>query len=678
MPNPVFLRYVNNVLYLDGHDVFTTRLNQGKMESKNAFGWLFGSLQKLYYRVRYSPQQFETIRNNKFRELFRENAGLLNPGPAVPAPQGLDVRLHPVHLTRLARVADVTKKFRDIFPFDNYQDGLVNWINSDMDQQPAYVRQFIQDYVDSGLTGFEIDHFKDADLSALRYENPEKMALLIRCMDLKEKIDRFNVAFTKNFDRFSPYMVQEPTIDPVTNRYPCHLNEDKFKDAQGNLVNHELKTEVENFLLVFNDLPHPLFVRVLEIAQAAKNDDFIASLPSKRADFERLCARRNPPVPETVLVLDEEREVRPTKEQFKIACDLGNEVFRGLPALDSPNSRAFFARYIQRILVDDAVFRTLKWPVDDHQFAIQGLSEIESERDNVGEECFLDWFFTYVNPAKLDNSFKGNAVQRNQVQLSTSVGQFFKDITRSQDQRFKVGEELFPVYTSDGFTTFLKAFRNNFIEKYRNPPDYLRAGHYLKAFENRLGGRLEENVVRTLIEKGVEGVPLAQPFAQLLMSNLTVSSNEEANRLWRAYLLHMICFCQQTTAFPLAERLNAANSDPSLKLQQAFQTVIGPQDATFKVIFEFDKGAFAVKTRTAYSGVRDQLVPQLHLQGNPDVRSDRWLPVVWMTTELRCPNFMALVDDKNAPNSSIKFFTNPKVSPYMADHLDALIEGLSA
>lgn len=639
-------------------ELLSLTFKDGRIREKTGMGYLFSKITKTYYRVydwTFGGNSFKAAQKEQFLNLLQRAQNFYETSRVPPNKEFKEFEfknLDPLILTRFHKIASrISEQMKT-----SIIKGTSDWISRDIPQMPSPLLECLVKVFSSGIR-LDLLAKTANDISnpaTFQCRDRKQLITIAQTMDLypaiKETVDKFD----KTYYQFQRYV--EKDADGKLKL----LKEYDPREPGALYLSPEEQDQVDTYIQAYNQ-PYLNDMRnIVKVAEFfSKNPDLACrGIPE---DYQRRFNEENNSLE---IPLNQDGRLVPTKDQLKSAFQIGYDLFKGCPKLNTSASRAFFARMIQYVMSGDRIGYVLK-PVDSICFTCKELEKGESfpieEHGN-----FPLWSILKGNP----NAISG---------IHKRLKQFLIDLNRKQTFVYQVGNIAYPIGANP---ETLEAFVTAYHREFEN---YLQANlPAFVAFVAKFKEKLEkEGVSLGDLERLSDLLKEANPndytpeiqavFERLRPLNIPQLNEKEGTALWRYALLILMLTAESnvTGISPYDINQNLMDNNIAVRLNVALKGIPISN-------YEKSERTISVKPGTMlYRAVEGPSVPSnqlpLAVTRHPDAPSQEIVPLAWVYHSLEVPEMYRIASEKHATLHNISKIA---VSPYTLEILDDLVAAL--
>lgn len=670
--NPLFTQYGSNLLKADSAgnkgDIFSVEFSAGEIKKKRGLSWLGSQLSKLRYLGR--PEARVSAEKTYYLSLLRENWNFLNNAESQAKPEYQAKILTPLEQKNIAKIShSFALSIKDVAPIAKSKEALKEFLNQRRNDLPVYARNLLAELEAVNLPAESLDRLAHTPPDKLaKGQETENVALVARCLDLKDALQAFREGVKRNYSDCFQFLEETGHGIRLKKNLPVAPSAAELAKIQQcvNLLNlfpsgylDNIETIIAHAIPIGKYFDHP--------------QSICKSLEAVHLQFQQDCIIQGIS-PEVEIV---NHIPVPTAAQLKIAIANGYALFEKVPLLETDESRAFFARTIQYILLGNRMSYVL-YPQDAYCFTCKELNKASTEhiRD---EQNFFVWF--------LKSSGERNPAEA----LQYSLRGFFKDIgarsfpfqvlTQELDENKKVAVLPIPqIGSPEVFEGFIQKYRQDFVtgapwEKLEKsyayfkeatgitlPPNDLDFCKFIDDIPVDAGNPAPANAMKEILK---ENSRLSDEQWGAIHQHYPNKERKEFEKLWRFGLIQMMVVLNNN--FPALAENQIQNR---LAEGIPFRPSTGKEQRSL-TITPFNVNVF---NRENYPLAHDPETLLAHRPDYPPVQRDA-VPLITYNVGVNLQDFNQV--DSRDPHTVLLRHSVPLISPFGVSYLDEIIQRLA-
>jgi|GEM_PF-6074552 len=544
--------YSNNIssVFNSNEDVLVKEFRDGQVQQKSLPYRLLSKAQSILLRAIDLVGRTHLLENRKeakIQQLVRQNWEYhRNPQATLP------INVRPINEAQLRQAQAVTAQFAKQIgnpdPLQQVQRGIDQWLRQDnrfihlIDAgKAAYAAIY-----GSGIDPAQLRDLAEKDFSIEPLTDPEELVTLAQVLNIYQTVVDY-----KEY-QFPPELSQFILENPDQS---WSLNQEAVNAAQ---LTPEDVTKLNQYVATHNLMPHEMVANIVNVGSAYRaNPNLLLNSPF-REDYIRKLQQRK--LPENVKI-DSYGQPVPLKQQLRCAVEEAYRLFDGVSRFENDESRAFFARTIQYLLVGEKL-PYVSEPTDD---------------------CCFTYHEIYVDPEKSEDmrspNFTVDAIKK-AGNVASALTATLVDVQRGGHPNTKI--ELnghiydYPRSKKELFT-FVDAFRKDFQQKAQDPA----FKSHFEAIRSQLPVKQEQ--YEQLIQD-VRALNLPDEIDRTIVTDVLnaygfVNRNDpDLNECWRVNLLQLLIHMNQRMSAEIVRNEMALGANAEVR-----GLMVQPQNLVIKV-----------------------------------------------------------------------------------------------
>lgn len=545
-----FSNYSHNItaIHID-NNLLKKEFRNGQIQTKSILWRALSTVQSLFLkgvdavaRTHFFAAKQEARKN----ELLQQNFAFYS------RPQDGVRRVKIIDETNLPLVNQITaqyaKKIGNPQAVNSLHQGIKGWIDND----PKYAilnngeKEVLEAIYSSGISPESLQLLADHTEFRTRY----RLSTAALVLNIYEKVKAYNDSIPSEY---WTYVKEEPNGKLSLN----------LEEMEGGPFTPTDMQKLERFVAAYNLLPQKMIENILGVGARLENNDVLfIPFNKEHANFLNACREANLPLP---IPIDKNGTPIPTQQQLELAVKRAYELFEDVPQLSTDQSRAFFARTIQYILLGDRL-GYVPYPKDDFCFVYKEIYIPPQESyDFVGQSYTL----VQVNGPKREGVSEQEA--RN-LKVKHLVEQFVKDVVRGMSGvRFNTYETVQDKVITKPIDYYksppklrqtLNEFRESFFRKTAEDPNFLGSYQEMRGLLP-VTDEAYTQLMQSLANASIPAATMDQLKNIFLEMGEAPGRNPQEVESWRVALLQFFMHAQQGVApelikphYPMTHAIN--------------------------------------------------------------------------------------------------------------------------